>query len=195
MHPGIWRRATTVFRRAVAEGEAERPDEEAPAAARTRARRVVTRKLAEAVAEQRLLWHLRGQTTIRLVHPDDLSPADARAASRRLLLADRDKHWRWGVVDGLLVLAAAPVALLPGPNLLAYYFIFRTVGHVLSLRGASHGLSHAAWTPVASAPLTALRAALTLDPEGRAARVGEIAGTLGLARLAPFVLRVADRPA
>src|SRR5262245_37481675 len=37
----------------------------------------IMRRVAEAIAEQRLLWHLRHQTHATVRHPDDMSGADA----------------------------------------------------------------------------------------------------------------------
>jgi hypothetical protein len=188
----LWGRATDVFRRALAEGErAEtQPSDREP---HGWLRRTVTRRLAGAVAEQRLLWHLRRQTAVRLVHPDSLTPDRALETSRALLVGDRDKHRRWCVIDGLITLASAPVALVPGPNLLAYYFLFRSVGHFLSMRGAEQGLRRVVWDGVASPHLTGVRDALRLDPAARARRIDEIASALELHRLRAFVEHVAAR--
>lgn len=190
----LWGRAVGVFRRALAEGEAARTrtgthDE----AERGWIRRTVTRKLAEAVAEQRLLWHLRRETAVNLVHPDDITPAAALELMRGLLSPDRDKHRRWCVIDALLTVASTPLALVPGPNVLAYYFIFRSVGHFLSMQGAQQGLTRVTWTGVPSPHLTAIRAALTMHKDARVERMDEIAAALGLERLGPFVEDVAER--
>lgn len=194
----LWGRAVGVFHRALAEGEAARarpsdgtagPDEPK----HSWVRRTITRKLAEAVAEQRLLWHLRRETAANLVHPDDITEAAALELMRRLLLPDRDKHRRWCVIDALLTLASAPLALVPGPNFLAYYFIFRSVGHFLSMQGAQQGMSRVAWTAVPSPHLTAIRSALPLDRDARVRRMDEISAALGLDRLGPFVEDVAER--
>jgi hypothetical protein len=183
-----WRRVTSIFNRALAEGERARhappPDDEAP---HGRVRRWFTRKLAEAVSEQRLLWHLRHETHVRLVHADDLTGPAAIDLSRKSLGADRDKHLRWTIVDASLALVCAPIALLPGPNVFAYYFVFRSVGHYLSWRGARQGLTVITWAPQSSPHLTALRQALQLSHDVRGQRVGEIAAALGLDRLASFV--------
>jgi hypothetical protein len=187
-------RAVHVFRRAVAEGEqARQPD--APPATRGRLRAAVTRRLAEAVAEQRLLWHLRHLDNAQLVHPDDVPSASALAAAQQLLRADRDKHRRWLVIDLLLTLLSAPVALLPGPNLLAYYFLFRVIGHYLSWRGADRGLAGVTWSCAPSPLLTSLRAVWSLDDGARAARLQDVAAGLGLDRLPAFFNRIAERPA
>jgi hypothetical protein len=190
----LWGRAVGVFRRALAEGERTRrgvaPEGDSGFG---KVRRIVMRKIADAVAEQRLLWHLRRETSARLFQPDDLAPAAAVERTRASLSADRDKHRRWMIIDGLLTLASAPVALLPGPNFLAYYFIFRTVGHYLSMRGAQQGLDCVTWTPTPSVHLTELRAALPLDKPSRCRRIDEIAAALGLDELSLFVESMVER--
>jgi len=90
----LWQRMSNVFHRVLAEGERVREAPHESPASHSRARRFVTRKLAEAVAEQRLLWNLRGETRVRLFHADAVPPQAAIAETRRLLGADRDKH-RW----------------------------------------------------------------------------------------------------
>jgi hypothetical protein len=189
----LWARMTDAFRRAVAEGEQARTDGGDPS--RGRIRRTVTRKLAEAVAEQRLLWHLRRQADARLYHPDDIPSVEALVRSRAIITADRDKHRKRSIINGVLLVLSAPLTLVPGPNVLAYYFAFRTVGHYLSKRGADQGLSRVTWTASPSPPLTALRDALGLESPERARRLHEIAALLGLEHLPLFVSGVADRPA
>jgi hypothetical protein len=191
-----WAWAVGVFRRAVAEGEAER-DQPAEAGAeavpRSKIRRTITRKLAEAVAEQRLLWHLRKETAARLYHPDVLAGDTALQMARAEIKRDHDKHRLWCVIDALLTIASAPIALLPGPNVLAYYFIFRTVGHYLSMAGARQGLDRVDWQLQPSAELTALGQALPCETDDRTARIDAIASALGLDRLTAFVERAAFR--
>jgi hypothetical protein len=181
-------KATRAFGKLLAEGEEARRSaaagEQAPSG---KLRRWATRKFAEAVAEQRLLWHVRGQTAIRLVHPDDLDGPSAMAISRAQLQIDYEKHRRWTGIDSLLTIGSVPFVLVPGPNVIGYYFLFRTVGHYLSMRGASQGLGGVTWEPVASSELTRLRGAFGLAPEARTARVEEIARVLGLERLGAFV--------
>jgi hypothetical protein len=189
---GLWGRAVRTFRRALAEGEQYRTGR-ADRRDVGRVRHTITRKLAEAVAEQRLLWHLRRESAATLLYPDDVDAATAEAACRKLLLLDRDKHRRWCIIDALLAAASAPIALIPGPNFLAYYFIFRSVGHYFSMIGAAHGLGLVQWTPVGSPLLTELRAALPMAPDVRSKRVAEISQALGLDDLERFVEHVADR--
>jgi len=184
----IWRRLTETFRRAVKEGEDARHQAPSPhAASRGRIRRWLTKRLAEAVAEQRLLWHLRTEPAATLIHPDDLAEGRARDLMQASLRSDLDKHRLWCVIDAALAVASAPLTVIPGPNLPAYYFVFRAVGHFLSMRGAQHGLNGVAWTCRPSAPLTTLRSLAGLDDAARATRVDEVGAALGLEHLARLV--------
>lgn len=184
------------FKQALAEGEAEeRREERGEAASRegSRAARFMKRKLAAAVAEQRLLWHLRHASTARLLHPDTMTAEQAVTLVTTEFRKDHEKHRLWCGVDAAVVLASAPLALVPGPNFLAYYFIFRSVGHFFSMRGAQKGKAAGLWTPVASAPLSDLARAMTLEPQAQTQQVEAIARTLGLERLPAFIRRVAQR--
>ena len=180
------------FNRMVAEGEAAMHGHEPDAPERGRLRRFITRRVAEAVAEQRLLWHLRHETEVRLVHPDDVSASKAVANARALIGADYAKHRRWFIIDGLIAGVTGPLFFfVPGPNIVSWYFAFRAIGHFFAMRGANQALSGATWTTESSAELTALRAALTLDHDTRSRRIDEIAAALGLDRLAWFVAKIA----
>jgi len=191
---GFLTRLVHRFREMLAEAERQRRGRsEAPAPegwlGRVKARTM--RWVAESIAEQRLLWHLRRQTEARLFYPDDLSEEDARLEVRRQLQRDFDKHRFWLAIDSLLFAASGLLVLIPGPNVVAYYFAFRIVGHYLSLRGARQGLSGVAWCAEPSAPLRELRGALDLDPATRDQQVVDIALRLQLEHLASFFRRSA----
>src|SRR6478735_750512 len=57
-----------------------------------RAKSRTMRWVAESIAEQRLLWHLRRQTDACLFYPDDLSEPEATRRLRAQLGRDRDRH-------------------------------------------------------------------------------------------------------
>jgi len=164
---------------------------------RTLARRIRDRVvcwLAEKIAEQRLLWYLRGQRQVTAWFPDDVGEQQAAASVRHILRADADRHLRWLLVDGVGLVVSLMLIPLPGPNILLYYFAFRVVGHCFSLRGARHGLDRVDWRMRSTAALTDLREALALDREVRKRRVMEIASRLGLQHLATFFERIAVPP-
>lgn len=196
---GPWHGLVRRFREVLAAAERSRvrpPDEPADEPGLlARLQRRALRWVADRVAEQRLLWQLRGASRATLLYPSDLAAAHAERLLREALRRDADRHRRWLIVDGIIFVLTGLFALVPGPNLLAYYFAFRVVGHFLSWRGARHGLDRVAWTPEACPPLVELRRAAELDPGVRRARVREVAARLDLPHLAAFFERIALRGA
>lgn len=191
--PGIFARMRRSFREMLDEAERSRrqarPVEERGRLGRLKARSM--RWVAESIAEQRLLWHLRRESAACLYHPDDLGGDRALALMRSQLRRDFDKHRFWLIVDSLGLVASGLLMLIPGPNLVAYYFAFRCVGHYFSLRGAHQALHAVQWRSEPSQPLTELRRAMALDPEVRVRRVHEVAVSLRLEHLASFFERAA----
>ena len=150
------------------------------------------RWVAESIAEQRLLWHLRRQTDATLHYPADLDQAAAASLMRAQLVRDFDKHRFWLAIDSLGFAASGLLMLVPGPNFIAYYFAFRLVGHYFSLRGARQGLRRTVWHHAGSEPLAELRRAIALAPEQRERQVHDVAARLRLEHLATFFERTAD---
>jgi hypothetical protein len=157
-------------------------------------RRVRDRALrwtAERIAEQRLLWHLRRQPDAHAIFPDDLSESRAMTVIRRILQRDADRHRRWAFVHGTAFGLSGLLAPFPGPNVVAYYFAFRLVGHYLSMRGARHGLAGVTWGLRPSPLLAELRQAIALANPERERQVSDIASRLRLAHLVRFFTRIA----
>lgn len=188
------------FKQALKEGEEEERRQEqgepdpVPGGGGSRLGRFVKRKLAAAVAEQRVLWRLRKATAARLHHPETITSPRAIEIAVTEFKKDFSKHRLWCLIDAAIVIVQTPLAFVPGPNFLAYYFIFRSVGHFFSYQGARKGMDPGLWTGVPSAPLAELQQALTLDESRRADRIEGIARALGLERLAIFMRRVVARP-
>jgi hypothetical protein len=192
---GVVKRAMLRFRQMLADAEHERrhgPDPSGrPPTLAKRVQSRVMRWVTESIAEQRLLWQLRGRATATLVHPDDLSDTQAQQLLRRSLQRDWERHRFWLIIDALGGVASLLLVLVPGPNLIGYYFLFRIVGHYLSLRGARQGLVVITWTKAPTPALTALRAVVGEPPESRETVVREVATTLQLEHLASFFQRAA----
>ncbi|HUF22677.1 MAG TPA: hypothetical protein VMN81_01015 [Vicinamibacterales bacterium] len=181
---------------AIADAEREWRDRQAgrleePSGRWGRAKAKLRAWVAEKVAEQRLLWHMRRQDACTLFHAADTTPDAAMALMREGLQRDYERHRRWFALHSLFFILSAFVAIVPGPNLLAYYFLFRLAGHYLSLKGARRGLDRVDWTPRACPELTELRAAAALPAPERAERVRAIAAALGLEHFATFFNRLA----
>jgi hypothetical protein len=195
---GLFRRLRARFNAMLAEAERERRQERSQADASdgaqgwgARFKVKAMRWVAESIAEQRLLWHLRRQTRARLFYPTDIDEAKAMSALKTQLKRDYEKHRFWLTIDALLFIASGVFFFVPGPNIIAYYFAFRLVGHYLSMRGARCGLTGIEWTTERSVPLAELRRAITLEPAAREERVQDVALKLRLEHLASFFARTA----
>lgn len=191
---GFFRRMKQRFSTMLAEAERERRRSHGDEPARGTFGRLKARTLryvAESIAEQRLLWHLRRQTAACLFFPDDLEEPRATTLLRRQLGRDFEKHRFWLIVDSLGFIASGVLFFLPGPNLVAYYFAFRIVGHYFSMRGARQGLDTVEWTAERSSPLAELRRAIDLDADERDRRVQGVADALKLEHLVKFFERMA----
>lgn len=151
--------------------------------------------VAERIAEQRLLWNLRREKAVVAFHPQDLTFDQTHTLIRRTLQRDWERHRIWLAVDSVLLIGSIALILLPGPNMIGYYFAFRVMGHWLSIRGATHGLREVVWTGQPCEPLTQLRGAASLKGEARERQVHEIATQLRLQHLSTFFERVVVRHA
>jgi hypothetical protein len=146
--------------------------------------------IARRVAEQRLLWNLRKQEHVVAVHPSDTAFEIVLPQIQQSLQRDFERHRFWLVVDTIGLIASGLLAIVPGPNLIAYYFLFRVGGHWLSMRGASQGRRHVQWESRPSDALNGLREALQMPRRDRHARVQHISATLHLRNLPTFFERV-----
>jgi hypothetical protein len=105
----------------------------------------LVRNIAASIDGQRTLWSLRRVTSATLVYPADLSETSAVAIRGQMLALARTHHGRWLLVNLLGVAATAILVLLPGPNVIGYYFLFRVAGHFLAWQGARHALQRITW--------------------------------------------------
>ena len=163
------------------------PQEQRPFGSRIRSR--LLRWIADAVAQQHVLWHLRKESEAVLVHPDDLPSEEAIRRVRALLQKDAERYGAWLLVDALLLVVSGLFAIVPGPNLIAYFFLFRAIGHSSAWRGARQGVRTVAWDGRANRPLAELRHAVGLSPVERWERASAVAGSLQLEHLAAFFER------
>lgn len=147
--------------------------------------------IAEKVAEQRLLWLLRRQEACVLFHASDATSEAALVLMRDGLQRDFERHRRWFAWNVIGFIASGLTFLVPGPNLLAYYFFFRLAGHYFSMKGARQGLDLVTWTPQPSDELKELGELAALPAPERAERVRAIAEALRLEHFATFFNRLA----
>lgn len=148
-------------------------------------------RVAEMIAEQRTLWSLRHASQATLVYPSDLPEARAFGTRDGVLARARSHHGVWLIVDGLLLIGSGLFMLIPGPNVLAYYFGVRVLGHYLSWRGARQAIDRTRWDARAEPALAELGTLVNVSRDARAPRVAAIAAALNLPRLAAFFDRAA----
>ncbi len=189
---GFLGRMRARFAETLREAERQRHERthQPPASALARLQRSLMRWIAERVAEQRLLWNLRSVDDAVLHVPDDMDLQAAEQAFRQSLQRDGDRHLRLLALHSLGLIASAPVALIPGPNVFGYLFTFTVVGHFLSYRGARRGNGTVRWRVVANADLSEVGRALTATPPERRRLLHDVSQRLHLPRLVPFVERM-----
>ena len=197
-HPGLFGRLRARFRRLVRDAEQRRHADMPESTAKGWVARQQDRVMAwvvERIAEQRLLWNLRGATAVTAAHPTDMTFEQVHTLIRTTLQRDFERRRRWMFIDGLWFVVTFvvlfPLVLIPGvANLPALYFGFRAVGHFLSMHGARQGLRRVTWSGRPCPPLDEIRGLAALDWRARHARLHDIAARLRLEHLPTFFDRV-----
>ena len=190
---GIFARMRRRFNEQLKEAEEARHQKaiEEPKTFLGRMKKRIMRLIADRIAEQRLLWHLRTARAATLHASADLLPRDAEWLMRGNIKRDAEFHRNRLVPHTLLLILSAAVAVVPGPNILGYLFTFTVVGHFLAWRGAVNALHRVTWTVTPNAGLTDLRHAFSLDPDTRHRLIKEVARRLHMPKMALFVERMA----
>jgi hypothetical protein len=127
--------------------------------------------IAERIAEQRLLWHLRRATTATLHVPSDLPAAEGERIMREIMKRDADRHRNRLIPHTLLLILSAAVAL--------------------AWRGAVNALHGVAWTVQPDPALSELRRAFSLDAAERHRVIKDVAQRLHMPKMARFVEQMA----
>lgn len=190
---GFFGRIITRFQQQLREAEQARHEapREPPKTFLGRMQKRSMRWIAERIAEQRLLWHLRSADTATLFIATDLETAAAEEMMRVQMQRDADRHLKLLILHSLLLILAVPLALVPGPNVIGYLFTFTVVGHFLSWRGAKHAVADVRWEVKCSDELAAIRHAITMAEPARHHAIREAANRLHVPRMAIWVERMA----
>jgi hypothetical protein len=190
---GFWGRQAHTFHRTWRE-----TSRAAHAARQTDAGRIIrlrdwmVRRIADSITDQQTLWSLRHATVVPFVYPAALLETSAVAHRHRLLIKARRHHGIWLMVHLVAVAITAVLMVLPGPNLIGYYFAFRVIGHFLSWRGARRALDRVSWRPRAEPALSELTRLALVSRTDRAAELDRIAAHLQLPHLHGFFDRAAE---
>jgi hypothetical protein len=89
-------------------------------------------------ADEAFLRSLRQAKRIKLIFPSSMNPREAQHSWKSYLGSRRRRHLFWLALNLLIVPPAALAAILPGPNVLGYWFVYRAWMHALAWRGASN---------------------------------------------------------
>ena len=102
---------------------ASQSDDDEPTGMIGRAKAYILAWLADTIAEQRLLWHLRHQTEVDLHYPSDMTGGNVMRIARSSMQRDADRHRRWLAIDGILI---DPLRRLdPRPRPQHHWLLFR----------------------------------------------------------------------
>jgi hypothetical protein len=85
--------------------------------------------------DEPMLARLRPARRIEIHHPSARGEDEVRAAWRDYLNRQWWRHLLWLSVNAVIAPVSALLAILPGPNLIGYWFLYRAVHHSLVIWG------------------------------------------------------------
>lgn len=135
--------------------------------------------------DETLLRGLRSAKNVNLHHPSEMGDEAARAAWTRYLKGRWVHHLIWLLVDLLLSIGSLALMILPGPNVIGFWLVYRTACHGLALIGVRRATHREVITELE--PIEALD--LPVEGAGQEA-VDQLADRCGLKALDVFLVRV-----
>ena len=85
--------------------------------------------------DEAMLARLRRLARIKLHHPAARSEVDVRASWRNYLARQWRRHFFWLVFNAVIAPAAALLSILPGPNVIGFWFAYRAIHHGIVVWG------------------------------------------------------------
>lgn len=95
------------------------------------------RVACEAFAGDRFVRRLRNFKKITVVLNRPIDPAVVRKKLKQMIRDRSYHHLRWMIIDLILLPFSVFIMVVPGPNLIGYYLLFRVFSHWQSYRSAS----------------------------------------------------------
>jgi Mitochondrial K+-H+ exchange-related len=139
--------------------------------------------------DEAILKHLGRASQVELYHPASMGSEEALGLWRDYLARRRRRHLLWLVVTLVLSLLSVLLMVLPGPNVLGYWFVYRAICHLRVEIGTRRVLGNR--IPTRPHP-TAVLEAEPAPADG--AHVTRVARMYGLRKLDEFLLRAATEP-
>jgi len=82
-----------------------------------------------------MLSQLRSATMIELHHPASRANDEVLAIWQDYVSRQRNRHLVWLTINGVVAPFTVLFAILPGPNIIGYWFLYRAVHHLLVVWG------------------------------------------------------------
>lgn len=89
--------------------------------------------------DETLLRGLRSSKLIAVYHPTTMTAEESVAAWREYLGTRQRYHGFWFALNAVLSPLGVLLTPIPGPNVVAYWFVYRAICHFLAIMGISRG--------------------------------------------------------
>jgi hypothetical protein len=138
--------------------------------------------------DEPMLRSLRGVPAVVLHHPLSFTEEETRSLWTVYLKSRQGRHTFWFVINAFVSPLTLLLAPLPGPNVIGYWFVYRSVCHLLARLGARNARSEQVSTEFLST--NALDGSFGVaDNE----RIAKLSSSFGLNGLDEFVKRIASK--
>lgn len=91
--------------------------------------------------DEPVLRSLRGVSAVVLHHPLTFTEEETRSLWQAYLKSRQGRHMFWFIGNALVSPLTLVLAPLPGPNVIGYWFVYRSVCHLLARLGARNARS------------------------------------------------------
>jgi Mitochondrial K+-H+ exchange-related len=116
--------------------------------------------------DEPMLARLRSARRIKLHHPAARSEVDVLARWRNYLTRQWRRHFFWLGFNAVIAPISVILAVLPGPNLIGYWFAYRAVHHMIVVWGITR--AHRNLIPTELHSVASLDRPVEHDGEGKA---------------------------
>lgn len=140
--------------------------------------------------DEPVLRSLRGVSHVVLHHPPTMTEAETRALWEDYLKNRQGRHMFWFVINALVSPLTLVLAPLPGPNVIGYWFVYRSACHMLARLGARNARSEQVTTELLAND--ELDGAFGAHDEER---IASLSSSFGLQGLDDFIKRMMAKQA